>query len=485
MEQRRLPFIFIFPLLFFVSFSFSSANLVFQVQHKYAGRERKLSAFKAHDVNRHRRFLSAVEIPLGGNGVPVDAGLYYTKIGLGTPPKDFFVQVDTGSDTLWVNCANCDKCPTKSDLGVKLSLFDPKSSSTASRVSCDDDFCIEAFDHMIDGCTKDLPCQYSITYGDGSQTAGFYIRDNVQLDRVTGNLQTGTLNGSVVFGCGATQSGQLGTSSEALDGIVGFGQSNTSMFSQLASSGKVKRVFSHCLDSVNGGGIFAIGEVVEPKFSTTPMIPHQMHYNVFLKGVEVGGEMLDLPTDFFDTKDGKGTIVDSGTTLAYLPEVAFESMMTKILARQPGLKLHTVEEQFSCFHFSGKVDDGFPVVKLHFKNSLNLAVYPHDYLFAIRDDTWCFGWQNSGAQSKDAKDMFLLGDLVLSNKLVVYDLENEVIGWTNYNCSSSIKIKDEKTGSVYQMAAKDISSSARQLNPGRAATFLLLLFAVLYRFAGN
>ncbi|CAN1262268.1 Aspartic proteinase 36, partial [Linum perenne] len=119
--------------------------------------------------------------------------LYYTKIGLGTPPKDFFVQVDTGSDTLWVNCANCDKCPKKSDLGVC-------SSSTASSVSCADEFCIETFNHMIDGCTKELPCQYSITYGDGSETAGFYIRDNVQLDQITGNLQTGILNGSVVFG---------------------------------------------------------------------------------------------------------------------------------------------------------------------------------------------------------------------------------------------------------------------------------------------
>lgn len=27
-----------------------------------------------------------------------------------------------------------------------------------------------------------------------------------------------------------------------------------------------------------------------------------------------------------------------------------------------------------------------------------------------------------------------LADLVLSNKLVVYDLENMVIGWTDYNC---------------------------------------------------
>lgn len=75
--------------------------------------------------------------------------------------------------------------------------------------------------------------------------------------------------------CAAQQSGGLGTSSAALDGILGFGQANSSMLSQLASSGKVKKVFAHCLDSVNGGGIFAIGEVVQPRVNTTPLVPDQ------------------------------------------------------------------------------------------------------------------------------------------------------------------------------------------------------------------
>lgn len=75
--------------------------------------------------------------------------------------------------------------------------------------------------------------------------------------------------------CGNKQSGELGSSSEALDGILGFGQANSSMLSQLASSGKVKKVFSHCLDNVDGGGIFAIGEVVEPKVNITPLVQNQ------------------------------------------------------------------------------------------------------------------------------------------------------------------------------------------------------------------
>lgn len=68
---------------------------------------------------------------------------------------------------------------------------------------------------------------------------------------------------------------------------------------------------------------------------------------------------------------------------------------------------------------------------------------------------YCFGWQSGGVTSQDGSDVILLGgnhfqllllwddflvsdstyaDLVLSNKLVVYDLDNEVIGWAEHNC---------------------------------------------------
>ena len=47
------------------------------------------------------------------------------------------------------------------------------------------------------------------------------------------------------------------------------------MISQLALAGKVKKMFAHCLDNVNGGGIFAIGEVVQPKVNSTKLVPNQ------------------------------------------------------------------------------------------------------------------------------------------------------------------------------------------------------------------
>lgn len=49
--------------------------------------------------------------------------LYYARIGIGTPSKDYYVQVDTGSDIMWVNCIQCKECPRRSSLGVSLPFF--------------------------------------------------------------------------------------------------------------------------------------------------------------------------------------------------------------------------------------------------------------------------------------------------------------------------------------------------------------------------
>ncbi|CAL5438522.1 unnamed protein product [Camellia sinensis] len=396
---------------------------VFSVSYKFAGMERSLSALKAHDNLRHLTMLASVDLPLGGTGRPDTVGLYYAMIGIGTPSRDYFVQVDTGSDIMWVNCIQCIECPKRGYHGLELTLYNPKDSLTGKLVSCDQEFCLEINGGPVSGCMANVSCLYTEVYGDGCFSIRYFVKDVVQYDGVSGDLQTKSANGSVIFGCGARQPGDLGSSEDALDGILGFGKSNSSIISQLASSGKVKKMFAHCLDGVNGGGIFAIGHVVQPKVNSTPLVPNQPHYNVNMTAVEVGRDFLNLPTDVFEIGDKKGTIIDSGTTLAYLPELIYEPLVTKILSWQSDVKLQTLRDQYTCFQYSGSIDDG------------RFMVY------------W-LAKQCNAIQRWEEHDTFG-SDLVLSNKLVVYDLENQVIGWTEYNCSSSIKLQDELTGSVH------------------------------------
>ncbi|KAM7266191.1 hypothetical protein ACFE04_004088 [Oxalis oulophora] len=42
--------------------------------------------------------------------------LYFTKVQIGAPPRLYNVQIDTGSDTLWITCSSCNDCSQLSRL---------------------------------------------------------------------------------------------------------------------------------------------------------------------------------------------------------------------------------------------------------------------------------------------------------------------------------------------------------------------------------
>ncbi|KAD4584050.1 hypothetical protein E3N88_21651 [Mikania micrantha] len=453
-----------------------SANVVFQVQHKFTGDNNSLTAFKAHDSYRHRRILADADLPLGGDSSPSSVALYFTKIQIGTPPRDYHVQVDTASDILWVNCAGCVNCPQKSDLGIPLTLYDPMHSSTSRFITCDQDFCTATLDPSNNECILGTRCSYVVRYGDGSSTTGYFVRDDVQLARISGDLQTSDMKGNIMFGCGARQSGGLGKSQQALDGILGFGESNSSLISQLASSKKVKKMFSHCL-SGSKGGIFAIGEVVHPKVNSTPILPNMAHFTIELKAIEVGGEFIRLPTDIFNTAAKRGTIIDSGTTLAYFPEEVHSQIIKKIMASQPNANIYIADHQFTCYKGLGNVDDSFPTITFHFADVLKLKLYPHQYIFKTHRNYWCIGFLSNGNYPRQGRDSILLGDIVLTDRLVTYNMEDRTLGWTEYDCSSSIKVRDEESGMIYTVGAHDISYTS---GAGRAngSVFVLLLFVI-------
>ncbi|KAF9602624.1 hypothetical protein IFM89_030512 [Coptis chinensis] len=143
------------------------------------------------------------ERPLGGRArLVLERRLYYTKIGIGTPSQDHYVYVDTGSDILWVTCAGCTACPKKSGLGANKNGPDP-------------------------GCTSGVHCGYYLQYGDGSSTAGYFVRDIIKYDQLSGNLTTTKRQLKCYIWMG-----NLDEPSTTLDGILGFEQSsNNSMMS--------------------------------------------------------------------------------------------------------------------------------------------------------------------------------------------------------------------------------------------------------------
>lgn len=432
----------------------------------------ELSELVRRDRVRHGRLLQdsssssssngVIDFLVGGTFDPFVVGLYFTKVQLGSPPRDFNVQIDTGSDVLWVSCSSCSGCPQTSGLQIPLNVFDPGSSSTSSLISCSDKRCSLGFQSSDSMCsTQSNQCGYSFQYGDGSGTSGYYVSDLLHLDTVLGNSMIQNSSASVLFGCSTLQKGDLTKSDRAVDGIFGFGQQAMSVISQLSSQGVAPKSFSHCLRGDNdGGGILVLGEIVEPNIVYSPLVPQQPHYNLNLQSISVNGQTLSIDPTTFATSSNQGTIVDSGTTLAYLAEEAYEPFINAINAAVSQSVRSVLSNGNQCYLISASPTDIFPQVNLNFAGGASMILRPQDYLIQQNSISgtavWCIGFQKISGQ-----ELTILGDLVLKDKIVVYDLAGSRIGWVNYNCSLSVNVSTtSSTGKTEFVSAGQLSDSS-------------------------
>ncbi|GAA0179122.1 aspartic protease [Lithospermum erythrorhizon] len=410
----------------------------------------KLSELREFDRSRHARRLQqqsfagsvsgVVDFDVAGTYDPFSVGLYFTKVLLGSPPKEFYVQIDTGSDVLWVTCASCAGCPTSSGLQIQLEFFDPSSSSTASAISCSDQRCALGAQSSDSGCSSQNQCSYRFQYGDGSGTSGFYLSDQMHFDTVLGNTLFSNSSAQVVFGCSTSQTGDLTKSDRAVDGIFGFGQQGLSVISQLSSQGVTPNVFSHCLKgSGSGGGILVLGEIMNPDIVYTPLVPSQPHYNVNLQSISVNGQPLPIRESVFSTSNNRGTVIDSGTTLAYLAQEAYQPLLDQVTQMVSPYARSFASKGNPCYEVTSSISEIFPTIELNFAGGASMVLKPEDYLLrqpsGDGSNYWCIGFQKIQGQG-----ITILGDLVLKDKIVVYDVANQRIGWANYDCSQPVNV---------------------------------------------
>ncbi|KAH6819731.1 Eukaryotic aspartyl protease family protein [Perilla frutescens var. hirtella] len=431
-----------------------------------------LEVIKARDRARHARMLQSfsggiVDFAVGGTSDPYAVGLYYTKVRMGSPPQEFNVQIDTGSDILWVTCSSCTDCPQNSGLGIPLNFFNAASSSSFSPITCSDSVCTSIVQSASAECSSGSnQCAYSFQYGDGSGTTGSYVSDVLYFDTVLGTSLIANSSAPIVFGCSTSLFGDLTKSDRAVDGIFGFGQHGLSVISQLSSRSITPKVFSHCLKGEgSGGGILVLGEILDPRIVYTPLVPSQAHYNLYLQSIAVNGQMLPIDQGLFTTSGNRGTIIDSGTTLAYLVEGAYDPLVAAITAAVSPSVRPTISKGNQCYLLSTSLSEVFPEVAFNFAGGASMVLRPIDYLvnmgFVEGATMWCVGFFKVPNQGTT-----ILGDLVLKDKIFVYDLVHQRIGWADYDCSLSVNVsittgKDEYVNAGQLSVSR--SSSTREI----------------------
>ncbi|KAI4319533.1 hypothetical protein MLD38_033120 [Melastoma candidum] len=405
-------------------------------------REFNIKEARIRDRARHGRNLQGfpegvVSLPVQGSSNPLNSGIYLTKVRLGNPPREFRVQIDTGSDVLWIACSSCINCPTTSGLGIALDYLDPASSSTASVVSCSDPMCTSGVPTAATEClTNNNQCGYSFRYGDGSGTSGFYVSDELHFDMTLKTSSVVNSSASVTFGCSTEQTGELTKTEKAIDGIFGFGRGPLSVVSQLSSREIIPKVFSHCLkgDS-DGGGLLVLGEILEPNIVYTPMLPSKTHYNLNLQSISVKETVLPIDPSVFVTSNRQGTIVDSGTTLTYLLGDAYDHFVAAVSSNSLRfLSSSLVNSSTRATIFLSGI---FPLASLNFAGNTSMKLKPNDYLVYTGlvggIAQWCIGFE------RIQQGTMILGDLVLKDKIVVYDLARRRIGWAEHDWSHNFR----------------------------------------------
>ncbi|KAK6787598.1 hypothetical protein RDI58_016123 [Solanum bulbocastanum] len=418
---------------------------------------------------------SSVNFPVRGN--IHSEGLYYTYMLVGNPPRPYFLDIDTGSDLMWIQCdAPCTSCAKGAH-----PLYKPRN---VNMIPPKNPYCVEVQENLkskyCDNCHQ---CDYEIEYADRSSSVGVLAKDELQLVLANG---TGT-KPNVVFGCAYDQQGTLLNTLASTDGILGLSRAPISLPSQLASHGLINNVIGHCLRTDTNGGYLFLGNDFVPQWrmSWVPMLnnPFPNLYQAQLMKMNYGGKELRLGS----TSYGQGTVVfDSGSTYTYFTDQAYKALISMLeeissedlikdasdttlpicwRAKFPVRSIEEVRQFFKPLNlqFGSKwrivstklwiPAEGFLTISV--SNLLLFLVIgtlpspPPSSFASFLSQQWrtiilqekgnvCLGILD-GSNVHDGSAI-ILGDISLRGQLFVYDNVNQKIGWIRSNCERPEKV---------------------------------------------
>lgn len=366
------------------------------------------------------------------SGLTFGTGEYFALVGVGTPHIYMYLDVDTGSDITWLQCAPCANCYKQ-----KNALFYPSNSSTFEVLGCHSDLCL-SLDVM--GCISNK-CLYQVDYGDGSFTFGELATDNVALDAATGPGQVVLTN--IPLGCGHDNEGVFGSAA----GIFGLGKGPLSFPNHIATSSSIQgSVFSYCLPDRDGDadhrsslifGDAAMPDYAHDSVKFTPQIRNPRvvtYYYVQITGISVGGNLLTtIPASAFqlDLFGNGGTIVDSGTTVTRLQTVAYTAARDAFRDATMHLRFAGKVEIFdTCYDLSGMASIKVPTVTFHFLGDADMRLPPSNYIVPVDNNgTYCFAFVAGAGPS-------IVGNVQQQNFRVIYDNAHQQIGFYPSQCTS-------------------------------------------------
>ena len=172
------------------------------------------------------------------------------------------------------------------------------------------------------------------------------------------------------------------------------------------------------------------------------------YYLAYLESVRVDGVAIEGVSAASLNSLG-GVLVDSGTTLLYLPSAITSSVETKVAAAVLANGGADLSQLFfswmACVSTDALAD--FPTVTLAL-SGYDLELTPRDYLLHYGD---CYYWGIA------ASSIGIIGNIALQNKMVIFDRAENEIGRADANCGAD---SGQTTVGPFTSAAGTAAASA-------------------------
>ncbi|CAI9096294.1 OLC1v1032398C1 [Oldenlandia corymbosa var. corymbosa] len=419
------------------------------MNHPFAPTPSSSLTFDTHRLNflyssLHRRRKSngrggAAQLPLT-SGASFGTGQYFVSLSLGTPPQPFLLVADTGSDLIWVECSACRNCSRRSP---DSALF-ARHSSTFSPYHCYDpacDFVPHPANLTCNHTRRHSTCRYEYSYSDGSFTSGFYSRETASFNTSSGK---GVRFKKLSFGCGFNTSGPslTGPGFNGARGVLGLGLGPISFPSQLGKTFGNK--FSYCLMDYTispsptsylliGGGL--MGPTV--KKSYTPIINNTLSTTFYYIGIEsvyVDDTRLPISPSVWDIDEfgNGGTVLDSGTTLTFLVQPAYDKVVQEFERRVKLPRSGDPSPTFDfCINVSRVSNLTLPTLSFKLVGGARLSPPPQNYFIDTEEDVKCLALQPVTQPS----GFSLLGNLMQQGFMFEFDKGRGRLGFSRHGCS--------------------------------------------------
>ncbi|KAM7253363.1 hypothetical protein ACFE04_025981 [Oxalis oulophora] len=363
---------------------------------------------------------SSAVFQIAGNVYPT--GYYTVTLLMGNPPRPYDLDIDTGSDLTWVQC----DAPCKGCTRPRNQLYVPNANKA---IVCSDIACTHATSPEKPKCEKPTDqCHYEIIYADSGSSMGALVKDNIAFKLKNGSAVAPQL----AFGCGYDQEYKGPHDPPKTLGVLGLGNGNVSIVSQLQSLGAAKNVIGHCLSSKTGGFLFFGSDFVpSSRISWTPLLTSEpgQHY-------KAGPAELLFDGKCTQNKDLE-VIFDSGSSYTYLNARTYQSLL-ELLRKNLAPSLKDVKDPALPVCWKGErpfksvqdVKSEFKTLGLRFSKgkTVTLDMPPENFLVVTNLGNVCLAILRAGVDALD-KNANIIGDISMVDKLVVYDNEKSQIGW--------------------------------------------------------